>query len=348
MSGGTAVFLQNREFFGAMIVHVPLLFALRRLAEGTPLVVYSPFERGRLFESIGLADETRVWTRKKRAIGASEDASHTGLPALIGELRSRRFHRVLSLRPQSADIIAATASSGAAERIGYRTLLSRFALTSSVPRDTTVYRAVNYLNLLGELDPSAMFVESMAHLARNAHGAAAVAPGAYCLMPCGSEPPKLWGESNFIALARAIVERDPSARFLLVIGEGERRYVELFAREGLGSRTSALVGGSLPEIARAVLDARVVVANDCGPSHVAQIAGAPIVSIFGNWDGRARVRIAEWFHPRPGARCVTTAAPAPVQTLGVEPVLAEVGRLLEEPRARGGTVEVPARVAAMP
>ena len=36
----------------------------------------------------------------------------------------------------------------------------------------------------------------------------------------------------------------------------------------------------LSEIAKAVMSAKLVVANDCGPSHLAQFAGVPYVGVF--------------------------------------------------------------------
>jgi ADP-heptose:LPS heptosyltransferase len=36
----------------------------------------------------------------------------------------------------------------------------------------------------------------------------------------------------------------------------------------------------LAEIAKAVMGAKLVVANDCGPSHLAQFAGVPYVGVF--------------------------------------------------------------------
>ena len=94
--GGTAVFLQNRDFFGAMVVHTPLFDALREAAPKEPLVTYAPFERGRIFESLGLADETRVYA------GAGG--------ALWSGLRERKFARIVLLRPQSFALTALTGS----------------------------------------------------------------------------------------------------------------------------------------------------------------------------------------------------------------------------------------------
>jgi ADP-heptose:LPS heptosyltransferase len=337
--GGTGVFLQNRDFFGAMVVHVPLLDALRQADPRAPLVVYTPFERGRMYASIGLADDVVVY----RAAGGS----------LWSDLRERRFERIVTLRPQSFGLTALISTAGAGRTLGYATALSRLVLTRTIRRDVTIYRALNYVNLLaGEVSVPA-FGEAIRRLAARSSRAIEPSTGRssadrpsddtalpYVLMPCGSEERKLWGEANFVALARAIADADRDARFHLVLGGGEARYVDLFARAGLADRTQALVDGSLPDIAQVVLRARAVVANDCGPSHVAQLSGVPLVLVFGNWDGAARVRIDEWFWPRPGARCLTTRDAGPVAALAVGEVLAALHTVRDDPATPPAVLDV--------
>jgi ADP-heptose:LPS heptosyltransferase len=327
--GGTAVFLQNRDFFGAMVVHTPLFDALREAAPGEPLVTYTPFERGRIFEGLGLADETHVY--------ASAGA------ALWSELRERKFGRIVLLRPQSFGLTALISTAGARRTLGYSTALSKLVFTHVIRRDTAIYRARNYVELLREDVAVPPFQECVARLARRGNTAADA--GSIVLMPCGSEERKLWGEHNFVNLARTLADAQRDARFILVVGRGEARYVELLERAGLGARTTHLVDASLSDIARVVLDARVVVANDCGPSHVAQLSGVPVVLVFGNWDGAARVRIAEWFDPRPGARCITTAAGAPVDSIAVDVVLAAVDEVVRDPRTAPRVIEAAGKAA---
>jgi ADP-heptose:LPS heptosyltransferase len=316
-NAGTAVFLQNRDFFGAVVVHVPLLDALRQADPTQPLVVYSPHPRGRLYASIGLADDVVVY-------GAANGA-------LWSDLRERRFERIVSLRPQSFGLTALISTAGATRTLGYTTALSRLVFTRTIRRDTRVYRAQNYVNLLAGEVPVPAFPDVVRRLAERSSRSDAARGPTYVLMPCGSEERKLWGEDNFVALGKRIAHADPEARLVLVLGAGETRYVELFARAGLGDRTQALIDGSLPDIARSVSSARVVVANDCGPSHVAQLSGMPIVELFGNWDGAAEARVAEWFWPRPGARCLFPRAHAPIASIGVEDVFAAACAVRDRP-----------------
>lgn len=332
MSGGNAVFLQNRDFFGAMVEHVPLLHALRVGEPQARLVVYSPFARGRMFEALGLADEVRVYSNAGRA--------------LWSELRERAFDRIVSLRPKSFGLTAVIGTSGARRRIGYSTALARAVFTRTLPRNVSIYRAKNYVNLLDGEVPVLELDECVRWLA--ARGTQRIKNGTkpWCFMPCGSEERKLWGEENFVRLARRIADDDPNARFVLVLGGGETRYIDVFAAHGLAARTSAIVDASLHDIARAVLDSRAVVSNDCGPSHVAQLSRIPQVSIFGNWDGAAPVRIAEWFNARSGATCLTTDQAAPITSIPIETVLTAVRELDAQPDKPGQVLRISVPTAA--
>ncbi|MBL8859784.1 MAG: hypothetical protein JNL28_14855 [Planctomycetes bacterium] len=322
--GGTAVFLQNRDFFGAMVVHVPLLETLRRLTG--PLVVYAPFERGRMFTAIGLADEVCVYA------GAGG--------ALWSDLRERKFERIVLLRPQSFGLTALISTAGATRTLGYATALSKLVFTRTIRRNTQIYRARNYMDLVAGEAPPVSFAAAIEALAARS---SATAEHAFVLMPCGSEERKLWGERNFVELALALKREHSDARFVLVLGGTEARYAELFRDAGLAECTTSLIDKSLADIAVAVRAARAVVANDCGPSHVAQLAGVPTVLVFGNWDGAARTRIAEWFDPRPGARCLTTAEPGSITDLAVTRVLEAVQAVVRDPATPGVTVAVPSR-----
>lgn len=323
--GGTAVFLQNRDFFGAMVVHVPLFDALRRAAPDHPIVTYAPFDRGRIFQSLGLADDTFVY-------------AHTG-GTLWSDVREHKFDRVVLLRPQSFGLTALLSTAGAKRTLGYTTALSKLVFSHTIRRDTRIYRARNYTDLIASDVEIPPFPECVERLARRS--TRQVESGAIVLMPCGSEARKLWGERNFVAIAQRLVERDRATRFTLVLGRDEARYVELFREADLGDRTNALIDGSLADIARTVSSARVVIANDCGPSHVAQLAGVPMVLLFGNWDGGARARIDEWFDPRRSARCLTTAGVAPIDSIEVADVVTALESALDESR---GTIASDERI----
>jgi hypothetical protein len=66
------------------------------------------------------------------------------------------------------------------------------------------------------------------------------------------------------------------------------------------------------------------------------MAGAPIVLVFGNWDGAVEERISWWFDHRPGATCLTTAGAAPISAVSETAVRDAARALLDDPTAGAG------------
>ncbi len=54
------VFVENRPFFGAILVHAPFLDELRRRHPGARLVLFSPFAAAEMLVRLGLADAVRL------------------------------------------------------------------------------------------------------------------------------------------------------------------------------------------------------------------------------------------------------------------------------------------------
>lgn len=294
-SGEIAVLIQNRPYLGALLVHLPLLHALRRVHPGHRIVAYSPFGAARL-----LADERAV-----------DDVVHyRGLIPLWRALRAQKPDRIISLRRKSLRVGLAVVASGAPRSIGFRHGMNTSFLRHAVPLDKRVYRALAFLRVM-DLPPD-VAREQIAACVRELASRSAWKPDAnaryYCVIPCGSDGRKQWGLTNFLDYCRAWRARDACARFIFVLGPRERAMAGAVADSDLASRSLTLVEPALATIARVVLASRVTVTNDCAPGHVAQMSGAACVSVFGNWDGASDRRVGEWFFERPGSRCVVPGA----------------------------------------
>ncbi|MFM2090791.1 MAG: hypothetical protein RLZZ127_1280, partial [Planctomycetota bacterium] len=80
--------------------------------------------------------------------------------------------------------------------------------------------------------------------------------------------------------------------------------------------------------------ARVVVANDCGPGHLAQMSGAPMVTLFPNPRGDAAWReplLRLWWWERPGAVAITPAVAGALADVPVAAVADAALAVLAEP-----------------
>jgi ADP-heptose:LPS heptosyltransferase len=101
------------------------------------------------------------------------------------------------------------------------------------------------------------------------------------LNPGGGWPEKLWPAESFGALARMLRER--GLRPLVSWGPGE---------EALADRVVAASGGAavrcfpttLPALVELARRARLLVAGDTGPLHLACAVGTPVVALFGPTD----------------------------------------------------------------
>lgn len=91
---------------------------------------------------------------------------------------------------------------------------------------------------------------------------------------------KRWDIRHYVALTdRLKLELGADICFSFVLGPDEtQEYAYLQSLQRPDFRF--LMQGSLAEIAYVSLHARLVVANDCGPSHVAQSACVPLVGVF--------------------------------------------------------------------
>jgi lipopolysaccharide heptosyltransferase I len=101
------------------------------------------------------------------------------------------------------------------------------------------------------------------------------------LNPGGGWPEKLWPAESFGALARGLRER--GLRALVTWGPGEEALAErvVAASAGAAARCFPTTLRGLTELARR---ARLVVAGDTGPLHLACAVGTPVVALFGPTD----------------------------------------------------------------
>ena len=309
-----AVFIQNRARFGTLVCHIPLIDALRRRYPAARLTVVAPFAEARLLVGDGLADALSDWPK-------GPWAQWRLVRALTPDL-------AISLRPASMFIDLLIGVSGAPIRLGFATGISRRLFTAVAPRDLGVYRPLNYLRLVEPLGVRGELSAYLDDLGRRA--APAVDPSAenVCLMPGGASPFKLWGIDNFLALADLIRGDRPGARFFFVLGPDERPLRAAIDASPLGEVSQVLDTPSLGAIAQAVRASWVTIANDCGPSHVAQLLGCPYVAVYANHRGQAERITAQWFRPGPRARWVSAPAGAPITDVSPDQVYRGVRAVL--------------------
>jgi len=311
-----AVFIENRPFFGAMLVHVPFLHALRERHPGARLVLFSPFAEAEFLVKLGVADEARLYPNDVRQI--------------LRSLRSARAGVVYSLRPFSLRLDLALGLSGVPERVGFRSWFSAALFTRAIRHDTSIYRPRKYLTLLpaGGAGPPALdgwfrAQASMSPLRPETWGRyLGVLPGG------GAGEFKLWGIERFIAVCESLAARDPDLQFVFVLGTREAHHRERIEASSVAGRSRCLSDEPIPALSRVAMGAVAAVGNDCGPGHLFQMCGSPYACVMANHDGTAQQRIAEWVDAPNRPFAVTTKTPADIKTIPVDEVVGRVVRAM--------------------
>lgn len=312
-----AVFIENRPFFGAMLVHAPFLHALRERHPGSRIALFAPFAEAEFPVGIGLADVARLY---------SKDVGQ-----ILGALRAERADVVYSLRPFSLRLDLALGLSGVPERVGFRSWLNAPLFTRTIRHDTSIYRPRKYLTLLPGGGAGAPALDDWFRAQASTSPLRPETWGRYIgVLPGGGAGEfKLWGIENFIATCEALAAHDPDLQFVFVLGDREVHHRERIEASSVAGRSRCLIDEPIPALSRVAMGAVAAVGNDCGPGHLFQMCGCPYVCVMANHDGTAQQRIDEWVDTSNRPFAVTSAAPADIKTIPVDEVVGRVVRAME-------------------
>ena len=103
--------------------------------------------------------------------------------------------------------------------------------------------------------------------------------GFVAINPGAAWPNKRWPPARFGAVAAA-VRRSAGLRSLVLWGPGERPLAQSVVDAAAGAAEVA-PPTSIPEIAGLAREARLMIAGDTGPMHLAAAVGTPLVALFG-------------------------------------------------------------------
>jgi ADP-heptose:LPS heptosyltransferase len=287
------VFLQNRDFFGAQICHIPFLEALRKVYPGRKIHLVSKHKISYLFKELGLADEVILESGKV-------------------ELASRYFalapEITLNLRRQSGFVNTLVGLGSVQTKIGFASPISRKLFTRTRTHETGVYRAQNYLRLLDREMEETHFSEGNEIL----------------IMPGAGGEHKIWPLANYLDVARVLSARHPVLKIGFVLGAKEKGMREAIAQSGFAVYDNLDIRTLVGTVKRA----KCVIANDCGPSHIAQIYKKRSVILYSDETYSARGTIDEWFNKHDRAVALIGEVGAPIDTIPVTEVVANVEQLL--------------------
>lgn len=312
------IFIQNRDFFGALLNHIPLLYSLRIQYHTAKIIIFSPFTRAYSFYEWGLADEIVI--QKQANI------------KLWKVLRQIKADLIITLRPSSMLLNALIGFSGAKKRIGYRSFAGRWLLDGMVERNTDVYRALNYLNLLKPVNVVPRIPDYFVSCAKDSNLIIDGSRCHFCIISGGGAGDfKKWGIENYIKLCQEIIKIIPNAHFYFILGEQEKPYLSYIRDSTVSVLSTLLVNDSIANCAKAILWSLVTIGNDCGPAHIAQLSGVNFVGIYSNESGSGEKTIAEWFYMRSNSRYICAATNEDIKAIPVDKVFEKVEEFITVP-----------------
>ncbi len=288
------VFAQNRNFFGAHINHIPLLEQLKTRYPNSHIYLISKNAMSQMFETLQLVDKTFIIQSKWQ---------------MLLRYRALNPHITLNLQRNSMFINLMTSLFHKNKTIGYRNGWSRWFYDQSIPHNSNIYRAQNYLNLIGaNLQPY--------------HGDRY---DRILLMPGAGGAHKRWALEHYIALAQKLQQRYPHFEIDFVVGAQENDLVPIIQNAGFNIYNNL----EITALFALIKGSKLVIANDCGPSHMAQIYKIPIIILHSDETLSAASTLREWFYPHDGARALVSEAGKSINSIKTEEVFSEACKLLK-------------------
>ena len=267
------VFIRSMKFLGTQIVSYPLLYQIKQFWPDCHLRVVAQDDVGKHYLSLPWVDEF---------------VRANSLGEVFAAMR-RQDDLLIVLHFASDKYGVAALLKRPRIRLGFKNRrITDFVWTHSHPKNFGEYMGLGNLRVLAayrDFDPANAArnaICALAHLAQSV-----VAPADVVLMPGGGAGDwKRWPIQKFVELADALKSKlvenkvcTVAPKFCFVLGPdeaGEYAWLQSLGRDDF----VFLMTQPIFEISKAVMQARLIVANDCGPSHLAQFSGKPYVGVF--------------------------------------------------------------------
>jgi len=286
------VLAPNKLFFGANLLQLPFFQHLRRNFPQAEIIIWSPERASGMMVEQKLADKLYLYKSWKDYF------------RIILSIWKQRPDIIFNLRWYSEGLNLVTGLSFAKLRIGFKTFSPFiFLLNGKVKLNDYTYMARLYLDLLKPVHPDIFFYfDEVRKLDTYSTIILPEDKINICFMPGGGEGEhKRWGIDNYCRLGMLIYSYLPSANLIFITGPKEKEYVQVIKHELNGRSYYILEGGSIADIVKATKSSVLTIANDCGPSHLAQMCEVNYIGIWGWMKQHPQERIIKWTLARPNS-----------------------------------------------
>jgi len=288
------IFSQNRDFFGAQIVHIPLIKELKNKYPNSHISIFSKNKITYLLKSLALVDEVIIEENK-----------------LITFYKYLKINPsiTINLRKNSSFINFFISFFNFKTKIGFETFLSKKFFTVTKKHDSTIYRAQNYLNLInGHLKHKTLIIEKE-----------------ITIIPGAGGDFKIWSLKNYIELATQIKKKYPQYELSFILGEKEKA----FKKELLKHNFTIHYNLEINKLFKVIESSKITIANDCGPSHIAQISNNHYIILYSDEFEDATTITKEWYNNKEGSYALISSPKQHINSLLVTNVFEKVEIILD-------------------
>ena len=295
------------------MLQIPFLQLLAKEYPEAEIILFTSNPLSKLFQGLNLVHEVFEFD---------------GYGEVWARLRKLNPDLIFSFRYHSALLNLMIGLQRKAIRVGFGSTVTHALFDHCIEKDPTRYRALHYLEFLEVLDVKVSEFHTTFRALSSADIEQKPADEKWVfMMPGAGRDFKLWGLENFFELVKRLHARCDRFRFRFVLGPGEDALKQEI--ESSGNPLFAVeFSRPIPDLIGLLNQADLVVAHDCGPSHISHLCAAPHLGLISDEFHDAGVVIEEWFHIRDNARTLVGAPGEAITGLSVDEVEAQVLEML--------------------
>lgn len=290
------VFLQNRDFFGAQIVHIPLLKYLKEKYIGYKLYIVSKNKISNLLVNLLIADEI-IYDKNKFSTFYTYIKINPDI--------------TINLRKNSSFINLYVSLFNFNKKFGFETFLTKLFFTKTYKHNKDIYRAVNYLNIINKN----LFDYNKKEQTEKRIIIIAGAGGDF----------KIWDINNYIKVAEYLKQKYSNYEICFIIGEKEKKFIDKIDN----NKFKIYFNLEINKLFNIIETSELTIANDCGPSHIAQISNNKYLILYSNENNDANGVIKEWFNPTKNGLYITGEDNKNINSINIKEVIKKSIELLE-------------------